>query len=100
MMLLKLVELTVANANSYYHKDISLIKNVKPSFAAALKAIQYLAGDSDCEGYATYNWRARMPTYNPNPELDSWYDFLAELGYQMSDEEIALRDGTHELLAV
>lgn len=97
MMLLKLVELTVANANSYYHKDCSLIKNVKSSFAAALKAIQYLAGDSDCEGYFAYNWGARMPTYNPNPELDRWYDFLAELGYQMSDEEIALRDGTHEL---
>lgn len=97
MMLLKLVELTVAAANSYYRKDYSLLENVKPSFAAALKAIQYLAGDSDCEGYAAYNWGARMPTYNPNPELDSWYDFLAELGYQMSDEEIALRDGTHEL---
>lgn len=97
MMLLKLVELTVADANSYYHMDCSLLKNVKPSFAAALKAIQYLAGDSDCEGYAIYRWGVQMPAYNPNPELDSWYVFLAELGYQMSDEEIALRDGTHKL---
>lgn len=97
MMLLKLVELTVADANSYYHMDCSLLKNVKPSFAAALKAIQYLAGDSDCEGYAIYRWGVQMPAYNPNPELNSWYDFLAELGYQISDEEIALRDGTHEL---
>lgn len=96
-MLLKLVELTIANANSYYHKDRSLLENDKPSVGGALKVIQYLAGDSICEGYAAYNWGARMPTYNPNPELDSWYDFLAELGYQMSDEERALRDGTHEL---
>lgn len=97
MMLLKLIELTIADANGYYHKDDSLLENVKPSSAAALKAMQYLAGDSDCEGYVAYHWSAQMPAHNSNPELDSWYDFLAELGYQMSDEEIALRDGTHEL---
>lgn len=97
VMLLKLVELTIADASSYYNKDCSLLENDKPSFAAALKAIQYLAGDGDSEGYVAYHWGAQMPAYNSNPELDSWYDFLAELGYQMSDEERALRDGTHEL---
>lgn len=97
MMLLKLVELTVADANSNYYKDYSLLEGVEPSSATALKAIQYLAGDSDNEGYVAYRWGTQMPEYNPNPELDSWYDFLAELGYQISDEERALCDGTHEL---
>lgn len=97
MMLLKLVELAIADANSNNAKNCSLLEGVEPSAAATLKAIQYLAGDADCEGYVAYNWGVLMPTYNSNSELDSWYDFLAELGYQMSDEEIALRDGTHEL---
>lgn len=97
MMLLKLVELAIADANIYYNKDSLLLESVEPSTAAALKAIQYLAGDGYSEGYVAYHWGAQMPAYSPNPELDSWYDFLAELGYQMSDEERALRDGTHEL---
>ena len=33
-----------------------------------------------------------------NEELDTVYDFLVKLGYQMSDDELALREGTHELL--
>jgi hypothetical protein len=36
-------------------------------------------------------------TYGRNGTLDTLYDFLIELGYEMSDEEKALRDGTHEL---
>lgn len=35
--------------------------------------------------------------YHPNPKLDEIYDFLDELGYEVSDEEKQLRDGTHEL---
>ena len=31
-----------------------------------------------------------------NPELDRIYKYLCELGYQMSDEEAKLMDGTHE----
>jgi ParB family chromosome partitioning protein len=31
--------------------------------------------------------------------LDLIYDFLSKLGYQMSDEEKALQDGTHEAFA-
>ena len=35
--------------------------------------------------------------HKPNPTLDAIYDSLIALGYEMSDEEQALRDGTHEL---
>lgn len=35
--------------------------------------------------------------YSSNKRLDSIYDFCIKLGYQMSDEEKQLKDGTHEL---
>lgn len=35
--------------------------------------------------------------HRPSEELDRVYQFLKELGYEMSDEEQALQDGTHEL---
>lgn len=34
--------------------------------------------------------------YEPNPKLEKWYNVLEYLGYQISDEERALLDGTHE----
>lgn len=34
----------------------------------------------------------------PNSQLDTLYDTLAALGYEISTEEAALRDGTHELI--
>ena len=36
-------------------------------------------------------------TYEKNEKLDFLYKTLTELGYEMSDEEKALQDGTHEL---
>ena len=36
--------------------------------------------------------------YDPNDGLDSLYDFLISLGYEMSDEEKAMQNGSHELL--
>ena len=48
--------------------------------------------DSSNKNY--YDWYAK---YSPNEKLDRIYDFLCSLGYEMSDEEKALRDGTHEL---
>lgn len=37
--------------------------------------------------------------HEPNSELDRLYNFLVSLGYEMSDEEKAMRDGTHQLLS-
>lgn len=37
--------------------------------------------------------------YYKNHDLVVWYEFLVSLGYDMSDEEKALLDGTHELYA-
>ncbi len=36
-------------------------------------------------------------SYRPNENLDYIYNFLEKLGYKMSEEEQAMKDGTHEL---
>ena len=36
--------------------------------------------------------------HEPNDGLDRLYNFLISLGYEMSDEEKAMQDGTHQLL--
>lgn len=53
----------------------------------------YLSLDSENEHY--YNWNNE---YEDNEALDTVYDFLEKLGYELSDEEKSMRDGTHELL--
>lgn len=48
--------------------------------------------DSESNGYSFY----QSVTYRKNPELDELYNFLKKLGYEMSDEEKAWKDGTLE----
>lgn len=36
----------------------------------------------------------------PNPLMDKLYEILEFCGYQMSDEEIALQNGTHEIFSI
>ena len=66
-----------------------------------LLACAYASVDSDDEGYWDYQWNNNLHTnecvHTQNDELDRLYDFLITLGYELSDEEKALRDGTHEL---
>ncbi len=57
-----------------------------------LLVVTYLALDSGREHY--YNWDG---SHDDNESLNKIYAFLGRLGYQMSDEERALQDGTHEL---
>lgn len=58
-----------------------------------LLKLAYSALECDLgEGY--HGWDGR---YEGNNDLDMLYDLLQSLGYQMSDEEKALQDGSHEL---
>jgi len=50
--------------------------------------------DADDRRLTYYDWDCR---YEENEDLDAIYSFLEKLGYELSDEEQALRDGTHEL---
>ena len=38
--------------------------------------------------------------YNPSVKLNRIYSLLCKLGYEMSDEEKQLRDGTHSIYMV
>lgn len=59
-----------------------------------LLIVAFINLDSAGEGY--YDWHGR---YRENEDLDRVYDLLEKLGYEISDEERQLRDGTHELFA-
>lgn len=54
----------------------------------------YLTLDSEGEHY--YNWHNQ---HEDNEDLDKVYDFLEKLGYEMSDEERSMREGTHPLFS-
>ena len=60
---------------------------------STLAKIAYM-GLGDCASDSYSSWSM---IYAENPELDGLYRHLCELGYEMSDEEKALQDGTHEL---
>ena len=48
----------------------------------------------DSERSSYYDWNNR---HDSNEDLDTVYEFLEKLGYEPSDEEKQLRDGSHEL---
>ncbi|MBP1764154.1 MAG: parB-like partition protein [Firmicutes bacterium] len=52
----------------------------------------YLLLDSVQEKY--YGWNNQ---HDDNETLNTVYDFIAKLGYEISEEEQSMRDGTHEL---
>ncbi len=67
-----------------------------------LLACAYAAFDNEDLGYFRNKWNSEKRiyenVYEPNSTLDALYDFLVSLGYEMSDEEKAMREGTHRLL--
>ena len=58
-----------------------------------LLVIAYLMMEPYSENYYSY----MNAEYEKNEHLDELYEFLKEIGYEMSDDEKALQDGTHEL---
>lgn len=65
--------------------------------AAPVKALFYAVycnyGDSAGNSYHQHYYG----THRENNSLNRLYDLLEVLGYKLSDEEKAMRDGTHEL---
>jgi ParB family chromosome partitioning protein len=62
-----------------------------------------LAGDDNRNGYYNDGWYAsnkskQAPQHKENQRLDGIYEFLCELGYEMSETELQLQSGEHELL--
>ena len=62
-----------------------------------LRMIYARLGDGKSEGYFRSYWNSYTMKHEENEKLDRIYALLAKLGYEMSDDEKALQDGTHEL---
>jgi len=54
-------------------------------------------GGSKDEAYFVKNYGDEVPTWTKNEYLDLAYKYLCKIGYEMSDEEKALQDGSHVL---
>lgn len=50
------------------------------------------------EGFHT-TWKLEHPKHRENKRLAALYEWLTSLGYEMSDDEKAMLDGTHHLFA-
>lgn len=64
---------------------------------ALLRMIYERVGDYERNGYLR-QWNPYFVAHKENKKLDRVYALLEKLGYEISDDEKALRDGTHELL--
>lgn len=78
--------------NDYINGEINSQVKKAPA-KMLLKFAHAFSEDTEETGYFD-SWRL---AYRENEKLDRIYDFLCSLGYEMSDEEKSLRDGTHEL---
>lgn len=63
------------------------------------KLIYARLGDRKELSYST-SYKDSFPRHQECDELEVLYTWLAWLGYEMSDEEIALRNGTHEVFSL
>ena len=60
-------------------------------------SIYHSLGDNKTRSYSS-TYKGQFPEFRECEELEIIYTMLTWLGYEMSDDEIAMRDGTHELL--
>ena len=83
------------NLLSKQFRDTLVSKPQKMIPAMIFKSFENYAGNSYYD--TPYN---DYPTHRSNIWLDNEYDWLISLGYEMSDDERQLRDGTHEIFKV
>lgn len=90
--------LDLLDENGDYQLDFDTIE--QDLKAAPERVFLYAAyadtNDNAKNDYYRKSWNM-WPEHAPNDELTELYAALEELGYQMSDEERALQDGTHPL---
>lgn len=90
----ELSEISVESEQEYETSSASIIDNAPDKML--LNYVYSLFGDSEREAYTTWD-NGHMDRHRGNPELDYLYAFLEKLGYEMSDAEKSLQNGTHEL---
>lgn len=83
------------------YDEESLSEAIARSPEYAMLIATYCTRENLQERYYRSNWdiekREFVISYTENENLSNLYNFLLSLGYEMSDEEKALEDGTHEL---
>lgn len=73
-----------------YESLIAAKSTTNPVLELGTAAFCLLDGGFQKQSYSTWNG-----LHNANDKLDAVYQFLTEIGYQMSDDEIAWQNGTH-----
>ena len=77
--------------DSEFDSDLE-ISDIKGINGAAKLA--YVILESQADDVATYDYYGK---YRQNTNLEHLYNDMAELGYEISDEELAMVDGTHDM---
>lgn len=83
--------------------DTEFISCVSARSEKLIFCLAYCAMERKSAGYYTHEWNRETQKYEylhkENDRLDLLYSVLCNLGYEMSDEEIAMQSGTHELFS-
>lgn len=72
----------------------------QPEYALLVTAYATLSKDGDKYWNWHFNGSCRYFEHEENDKLDLIYQLLTQLGYEMSDEEKEMQDGTHELFDI
>lgn len=100
-LLTELLDLDTDENTTYPELKAMVAEQAKQAPEYTLLVCAYATVDGDGEGYWDRKWNSDIReyefTYKPNEDLDRLYALLASLGYEMSDEEKAMQNGTHEL---
>lgn len=93
-----IIKAAVKDDSGEYYPDKDKIKKwVQTSPDAIAVLTYYISADCDTRGYFKANYGDTPPEYQKDDALDMIYEFLEDIGYQMSTEEEKLKNGTHEL---
>ena len=85
----------------YNERDNILLQKFEQNDSLIPRIILVFLGDNETQNYfQAYDYELKngnLPKHKENDALDLIYGLLCDLGYEMSDEEKAIKDGTSEL---
>lgn len=87
-------------SDDYKENKAAYWESLKSDPNKTIPALIYLFFESDKNASYWQDVYNDYPKHKENVFLDHLYEWLESLGYEMSDDELALRDGTHEVFCV
>lgn len=95
----QILEFIGEETSNEYGKNTELFHAaLRDKSSRAVPALIYLSFENYTDSKYYREQYNDFPKYEKNEWLDKLYDWLISLGYEMSDEERQLREGTHPLL--